>query len=383
MAAADPTYPLYPVASFLAAAALLLVLSVSLTRQSWNLGVVFLCFWLFLETLINGVNEIVWADNAEIKLFVYCDIVTHLQLISSIVKPASTFIITRRLYLIASLRSVELPNPAARRKNLFIEWTLGLVLPVLIGGPIYYIVQVRRFQVVEGFGCLNASVFSILTFLLISSWSIFLPLLSILTYYPMVVRVFYRQGRDTNHFLYSNDSVSRTNYMRVLAVASIDILLTLPIGITNLVLIALAAPHTMTFYPGWKLVHSHWAPTGETYARLLEGGTFNVARTYFTRWTSPVLAFAIFALFGLTAQARATYCRPFLAIKELGWTRIRPQKAESAHSIVSLDSDHYRHKVMLDAELGYVSTRSCAAAWWLTFIPQIPLGHCSKDFLCI
>ena len=57
----------------------------------------------------------------------------------------------------------------------------------------------------------------------------------------MVVRVFYRQGRDTNHFLNSNGSVSRTNYLRVLAVASIDILLTLPTGVTNLVLVVLGS----------------------------------------------------------------------------------------------------------------------------------------------
>lgn len=168
----------------------------------------------------------------------------------------------------------------------------------------------------------------------------------------MVARVFYRQGRDTNHFLNSNDLVTRTSYLRVLAVASIDILLTLPIGVTNLILGALAAPHTVTFYPGWEAVHSHWNPVSESYAEFLEGGTFNVARTYFTRWTSPVLAFAIFALFGLTAQARATYCRPFSLIKQLILWRTG-HNSEATHSIVSLESNQYSHKVLLDAELGY------------------------------
>ena len=73
-AATDPTYPLYPVASFLAAALLLLVLLTGLARQSWNLGVTFLCFWLFFENLTNGINAIIWSDNTDIKLYVYCDI---------------------------------------------------------------------------------------------------------------------------------------------------------------------------------------------------------------------------------------------------------------------------------------------------------------------
>ena len=72
--AVDPTYPLYPVACILSAVMLLLVLLTSFVRQSWNLGVAFLCFWLFLENLTEGIDTIVWSDNADIKLYVYCDI---------------------------------------------------------------------------------------------------------------------------------------------------------------------------------------------------------------------------------------------------------------------------------------------------------------------
>ena len=74
MPAVDPTYPLYSIACVLSAAMLLHVAFTSFVRQSWNLGVAFLCFWLFFENLANGVNSIIWADNADIKLFVYCDI---------------------------------------------------------------------------------------------------------------------------------------------------------------------------------------------------------------------------------------------------------------------------------------------------------------------
>ena len=73
-AAVDPTYPLYPIACLLAAAMLLLVLLTSFVRQSWNLGVAFLCFWLFFECLTEGVNAIIWSDNADVKLYIYCDI---------------------------------------------------------------------------------------------------------------------------------------------------------------------------------------------------------------------------------------------------------------------------------------------------------------------
>lgn len=82
MGAADPTYPLYPIASVLAAGMLLLVLLTSFIRQNWNLGVTFLCFWLFLENLTGTVNAIIWADNDEIKHYVYCDIGAYFQPLS-------------------------------------------------------------------------------------------------------------------------------------------------------------------------------------------------------------------------------------------------------------------------------------------------------------
>lgn len=74
MTAVDPTYPLLPIASFLSAAMLFLVLLTGFIHRNLNLGVGFLCFWLLLGALANGTNFIIWSDNVEIKLYVYCDI---------------------------------------------------------------------------------------------------------------------------------------------------------------------------------------------------------------------------------------------------------------------------------------------------------------------
>lgn len=74
MGAADPTYPLYPTACILSSAMLLLALVTNCVRKNWNLGVAFLCFWLFIENLTRGVDSIIWSDNSDIKLYVYCDI---------------------------------------------------------------------------------------------------------------------------------------------------------------------------------------------------------------------------------------------------------------------------------------------------------------------
>jgi hypothetical protein len=123
----DPTYPLYPIVSIISSACMLLILTTNFVRRSWNLGVSFLCFWLFWSTLTDGIDAVIWADNMDIKLYIWCDIgnhstlilkrrpytgfkVSHLQMIILVVKPACTLLITRRLYKIASFRSVEPPN---------------------------------------------------------------------------------------------------------------------------------------------------------------------------------------------------------------------------------------------------------------------------------
>ena len=193
-----------------------------------------------------------------------------------------------------------------------------------------YIVQWPRFQVDEGSGCGDSSDHSVLEILLVDSWTVLLPLVSIVAYYrashpsvkvlytltnalssAKVAWMFYRQSRDINRFLQSNNSVSRSHYMRILSLASIDVVITLPVGIANIVLnVAQSLSRgPMTFYYGWIYDHTDWEPVGYSYAETVASGTSIVAQTYFTQWTSPILAFVIFGLFGVTSEARASYWR--------------------------------------------------------------------------
>ncbi|VDC02722.1 unnamed protein product [Peniophora sp. CBMAI 1063] len=339
--AADPTYPLYPVASILAATALCLVLFTSFVRQRWNFGIASLCFWLFWENLLGGVNAVIWSDNFDIKLRVYCDIYSRLELIAYVVKPMSTLIIIRRLYLIASNESVDLPSKAARRWDTAIEWTLGLAIPLLVAGPLYYIVEGYRFQVLEGFGCTNAQSDTVLTILFIQIWGVLPPLLSIIFYYPRVARFFYRQTRlGSERSIFTSDSsdstVSRTSYLRILTLASVDVLFTLPIGIVSLVLFILPelAGGPIPFYYGWVTTHADFAPEGFSYAEVRDTVTVALAQTYFTYWVPPILAFVIFGLFGLTTEARASYRRTICVGCEWFGCTI-PQRSVRTRSVLS------------------------------------------------
>ena len=141
-----------------------------------------------------------------------------------------------------------------------------------------------------------------------------------------VARTFHRQRKDVNDFLQSNDSVSRTNYFRILALASIDILLTLPFGIATIALTVsddLSVPQSLPFYHGWTVDHTDWEPVGFSYAEIAAQGNSTVVQVYFVHWTSPILAFVIFGLFGVTAEARASYWHIICTV--CGWFGFEPK----------------------------------------------------------
>jgi hypothetical protein len=80
------------------------------------------------------------------------------------------------------------------------------------------------------------------------------------------------------------------------------------------------------FYYGWVFVHSDWDPVAFRYSEIAESGTWSILSFYFNNWTSPILAIAIFALFGLTPEAWATYWRGFCTVsKHFGWTPPAPK----------------------------------------------------------
>ncbi|KAI0034303.1 hypothetical protein K488DRAFT_69261 [Vararia minispora EC-137] len=99
----DPTYPFFPIASIISAFLLVLLLVTSAFRRSWNFGIFMICIGLLCEDLAFGVNSIIWADNADLKHYVWCDIAirvslksckpaSHVQLFGAIVVPAALYV---------------------------------------------------------------------------------------------------------------------------------------------------------------------------------------------------------------------------------------------------------------------------------------------------
>lgn len=162
--------------------------------------------------------------------------------------------------------------------------------------------------------------------------------------------------------LRSDNSVSSTNYFRVLVLASIDLIFTLPVGILSVALYPLESGEagSFPFYPGWTSVHTDWAPRSISYAKVQDSGPLVVARTYFIPWTAPALAFVIFGLFGLTTEARTSYRHAFC--KMIGWfgREPAPRQRRTRSTLGAIEFGEHPQEATVDGDAG------CAHSFHLT-----------------
>ena len=154
--------------------------------------------------------------------------------------------------------------------------------------------------------------------------------------------VFFHHNREVNRYLCSNPGlVSRTNYFRILALASLDILFTLPMGIANTVFFILEIAekdYAVRFYPGWAATHADWTPVSICYADMKRAPPANLAQMYFSFWANVVLAFVIFGLFGATDEARVTYRTAFCTVGRLVGREPNRKREPTIASDPTLDS---------------------------------------------
>ena len=114
-----------------------------------------------------------------------------------------------------------------------------MVIPLLVAGPLCellivtpdalhstvlssdYIDQSSRFEIDEGFGCTNAADDSILGLLIFDSWSIILPLISIIFYYRESSETMKLSINPTNIYTFSESCAdflfTRQGYQPLLA----------------------------------------------------------------------------------------------------------------------------------------------------------------------
>ena len=129
----DPSYPAFPIAALIGL--ILVLIPFPWHLQAWNSGTCLFMFWSALISLNLFVNSIVWHGNALNPAPIWCDICASLSsescvlscslpslasriiIAGTVALPAASLCINRRLYQIASVRTVSLTRADVRSSS--------------------------------------------------------------------------------------------------------------------------------------------------------------------------------------------------------------------------------------------------------------------------
>ncbi|KAF7372713.1 Pheromone B alpha 3 receptor [Mycena sanguinolenta] len=303
----DPFYPAFQILSFLGF--VLVLIPLPWHFQAWNSGTCLFMIWTALSCLIAFVNSVVWANSVDDVAPVWCDISTRLIVGISVAIPASSLCINRRLYKIASCQTVSVTQ-ADKRRAVLVDLGISLGIP-LLQMPLQFIVQGHRFNIVENIGCYPTTYNVALAYPLSYLWPNVINVVSG-CYAVCTLRAFLRRRAQFSQFLSLNSGLTATRYFRLMALASIELFISLPIVTYALYLNISHSP--IEPWISWDNVHADFSNILQVPAIIWRADSHSEASVELTRWTGVICALVFFAFFGFAAEARKHYRFAFWAI---------------------------------------------------------------------
>lgn len=323
----NPTYPLFPIFAFVGFTTVLIPLPWHL--QAWNSGTCMYIVWTALGCLLHFVNSVVWRNNALNVAPVWCDISTKLFIGAGVGIPAAGLCISRRLYKIAVIKSVAVTREDKRRA-VIVDLAITIGIPVMVMA-LHYVVQGHRFDILEDVGCWPSIYNTLPAYFLVFMWPTLLGCVSFI-YSALNLRAFYRRRLEFNQLLASNGSMNVGQYIRLMALACIEMSSTIPICIATLFISNEAVP--IQPWISWDNTHYNFSHVGLYPTVIWQSNSKYVASVEMTRWLFPACGLLFFALFGFAAEARKQYRALFLSIAKrlLGH---RPTSGEAQRALPS------------------------------------------------
>ncbi|KAH9943341.1 STE3-domain-containing protein [Epithele typhae] len=286
--------------------------------EAWNIGCLLYIFWMGTQNLINFINLVVWRDNAIDWAPVWCDITTHFVIGSSIGVCCASLVINRRLYHIASVSAVSITR-ADKRRNMITDLAIGLGIPV-VSICLYWFYQGHRYNIYEGFGCMEAYPNTILSYFLYVAWPIPIGLVSA-TYCSLTLHAFFKRRRQFKELMLNNPNLSFNRYFRLMGLAATEILFSVPLSVYNIVVNLRLTP--IYQWAGLDDLHFGFSRIDQIPAivwRQIPG--FESAFAY-RIWITVGCGIAFFLLFGFAEEARKHYRSAFESVaRRVGFTTL-------------------------------------------------------------
>ncbi|THH02030.1 hypothetical protein EW026_g757 [Hermanssonia centrifuga] len=283
--------------------------------EAWNVGCVLYIGWTAATCLINFVNGVIWRDNAINWAPVWCDITIRITWGASQGILAASLVINRRLFKIASTSSVSITR-AEKRRAILSDLGIGLGIPVL-HMILMWFVQGHRFNIWGGVGCLAAIPNTYFAIVMTNGVCIVMGLISG-AYCIGTLRAFMKRRRQFSELIASNNNLTFNRYFRLMALATIELLATIPLSVYLLVF-SLQQP--IYQWRGLADIHLGFSRVLQFPAiQWLESPGAILSLTL-QQWLTVSCGIVFFLFFGLAEEARTHYRLAFTSVaKKLGYT---------------------------------------------------------------
>jgi len=288
-----------------------------------NTGTLLYIGWTVIGNTIFLVNSIIWNGNFQTDpVPVWCDITTKLIIGMSVGLTAASLCINRRLYDIASIKSVTV-DPDARRRRIITDLLLGLFLPVIVMA-LSYVVQSNRYNILEDFGCWPTTYPTLLAVPLVLMWPIMISVASFI-YAGLSIRAFLRARRQLSQALNNSSGINMSQYFRLLGLSSGEMLFSLPLSIY---ILYLNLQTQQIPWISWQDTHYKFSMVQKVPLMLIKMDMTQYNVMMLNQWALPAGGYLFFLWFGLAKEALTEYRRFFyLLVAPLG---IKPSPPKPA-----------------------------------------------------
>ncbi|KAJ6536339.1 GPCR fungal pheromone mating factor [Mycena capillaripes] len=262
-----------------------------------NLATLSIIIWLSAYDIIYGVNALIWAGNVDIRVPVWCDIVTKIKIGADVGLPGCCLCMARRLNRIAHGLEMSPRGWRHRTLDIFLCWGLPVIIMAL-----HYIVQGHRFDIIQDIGCMPA-IYVSWPSIIILDLSAFIPAVLALIFCGLAIFKLYRRRMAFRTMLRKPDaSLTPSRYTRLM-------IMTFFLGTWNAVLISVSTSNEYTSglqpWTDWASVHTGFSFIGQYHNSDFTAPALRCI--YILWWALPISSLSFFAFFGIGGEAMKDY----------------------------------------------------------------------------
>ncbi|KDQ50616.1 hypothetical protein JAAARDRAFT_141730 [Jaapia argillacea MUCL 33604] len=263
--------------------------------EAWNIGCCCYIFWTAAQSLMLFINSIIWHHNVVNRAPVWCDIAVRLEVASAVAYSASSLCINRRFYKILQGKQPPRPSKWNIPREVVLDLCIGVGIPCL-QIPLFYVVQLDRFDIYEDYGCYVDIYVSALAYSLVIVWPLAISIISA-GYCAGTIYRLTRHQINLNTLLSGHNNLTRKTYIRIMAFAGVELIGGIPLS--SWVLYNALKTYGAPAWVSWSYAHS-----ADSVVQQIPASVWKVINPNheFDRWMTVACAYIFFAFFGMWSE---------------------------------------------------------------------------------